>query len=411
MFCRLIIYCGCVLTALSVEAQNNADIKKGDACMEKGAYSRAATFYKKAANDDVMAVSANEKLGKALIALEDYQNAEKVYKSLASISPDGAINWFYYGQILRINGKYEEADKAYHAYFKAHSGDPLADEFKNFEAKVKRLLTDTSDYKLTNIPENTVGSDVEPMFCLYDMCFITNGHTSGQQKAYDLYMRRGGSETNPASPVKLKGDIKGRLNEGPATFTRNGMEMIFTRSNYKHKSADGTMKSGLYHADYDSKGKKWVNIKPLNFIDYNYDFMQPSLSKDGSMLFFASNMKGGLGESDIYVCYKHDNTWSAPVNLGSGINTMGKEETPFIADNGTLYFASDSRMGLGGLDIYGATFNDGVWGHAINLRVPLNSAYNDFGFISDPTGKSGYLISNRPGGKGGNDIYQFILMH
>jgi hypothetical protein len=167
---------------------------------------------------------------------------------------------------------------------------------------------------------------------------------------------------------------------------------------------------GLYHADYDAGKKKWVNIKPLDFIDYNYNFEQPSLSKDDTTLYFVSDIRGGFGGSDIYVSHKRDNKWSAPVNLGKRINTKGKEQTPFIANDSTLYFASDSRLGLGGLDIYSVKFIDDAWGFPVNLGVPLNSAYDDFGYISDATGQSGYIVSNRPGGKGGNDIYQFTSL-
>jgi tetratricopeptide (TPR) repeat protein len=411
MFSRLIVFFACLLAfSLPAVSQNNADIKKGDAYMRKADYAQAAAYYTKAVNSNKRGIAENEKLGRALTALGDYQNAEPVYRLLASLLPDSAMERFDYAQVLRRNLKYGEADKAYQAYFKAHADDPLADEFRNFETKVKPLFADTDRYKLIDITQNNAGANEGPSFCVYFVCYRSKGHPSDSvKKAYELYLLQGGNPSNPAAPEKSKGDISGSLNEGPATFGHNGREMIFTRSN-GHKSADGQIKLGLYHADYDSTEKKWVNIAPLNFIDYDYNFMQPSLSKDGSMLFFASDMKGGWGETDIYVCYKQGKTWSAPVNPGRGINTRGKEETPFIADDGVLYFTSDSRMGLGGLDIYSATLSGGAWGHAKNLGAPINSAYDDFGYILVPAGHSGYLVSNRPDSMGGNDIYQFIFL-
>ncbi len=376
--------------------------------MKSGEYQKAAACYKAAADKYTNDVTAKEKLGKALMEQGDYQSAEAVYQLLASSPMAGDINKFNYAQVLRINGKYDVAGMAYRSYFELHPAHPLANEFKSFAAKVQPLLTDEARYRITSIPENSAGSDEGPTFCVYDFCYTSNGHAqSGRKGTFDLYLLRGAKASNPANPQKIKGNINSRLNEGPATFSANGREMIFTRSNYSHKSADGFITDGLYHADYDTVSKNWINIQKLSFSDYNYNFVQPSLSKDGNKLFFVSDMPGGLGETDIYVCYKQNGIWSPPHNLGNGINTIGKEQTPFIADDGTLYFASDSRMGLGGLDIYSATLTDTSWGHLINPGVPLNSSHNDFGYVSDSTAHTGYLVSNRPGGVGDNDIYHF----
>ena len=413
MISKLIMSFCCVVICLSAFSQDDADIRKGDECMVKHSYAKAYEFYKKAASDKTSNIIADERIAKALLAMGDKAGAENIYRQLESLTPDGSLDHFYYAQVLCSNGKYDEAAHAYHVYFKAHPNDPLADEFSGFRTKVRKLLNDTDQYNITDIPENTAGSDVGPSFCFYFLCYSSGAKVDpgAPKDNYDLYMEHGGNASNPAVPEKLKGKINQGLTEGPATFSRDGMEMIFTRSNYDHKATDGEIRLGLYHADYDSTKKEWVNITALNFTDYNYNYMQPSLSKDGSMLFFASDIAGGLGETDIYVSYKTGSTWSVPVNLGNGVNTMGREETPFIADDGHLYFASDSRMGLGGLDIYQATLTDGVWGHAVNLGAPLNSAYDDFGYINDNRKEgSGYFVSNRPGGKGGNDIYHFVLI-
>jgi len=381
MFYRLIVYCYCLLASLATFSQNSADIKKGDAYLTRSDYTRAVEFYKKAVAAHKTSISANEKLGKAYLTLNDPKNAEAIYSQLASITPEGSLDRFYYAQVLRMNGKYSEAGKTYDIYFKAHPNDPLANEFRNFESRVMHLLTDTDYYKITDIPENTSGSEVGPTFCFYFFCYSSNKHDlNAPTDNYDLYIQRGGNPSNHPAPEKLKGDVNGRLTEGPATFSRDGKEMIFTRSNYGQKGADGKIKIGLYHADYDSTDKKWINTAVLNFIDYDYNFMQPSLSTDGSTLYFASDIPGGFGGIDIYVCHKQGNAWSAPVNLGSGINTMGSEQTPFLSDRGILFFASDSRMGLGGLDMYSATATDGVWGHATNLGAPLNTAYHTLPF-------------------------------
>ena len=385
--------------------QKNTLITQGDDCMKREDYIEAVSFYKKAIAIDAKDISTNEKLAAALKGAEDYKTAEAVYAMLDKNTAASAINKFYYAQVLCINQKYLEATLVYQSYFNQNPNDSLANEFKNFGEKIKTMLADTGRYNLINIPQNTSASDEGPAFCLYDLCITTNHQkTLARQRTFNLYMAYGDSFAL-AFPEKFKGDMQ--LNEGPATFSNNGKEMIFTRSNYPNKGTDGLIKQGLYHADFDAKTKKWVNVKPLNLTNYNYNVMQPSLSKDGSTLFFASDMNGGMGGTDIYVSYKKGDTWSTPVNAGSSINTTGNEKTPFIAPDGILYFASDSRAGLGGFDIYSAKFSHGISGRATNLGASINSAYNDFGFITNPSGTSGYIVSNRPGGKGGNDIYQF----
>ena len=376
--------------------------------MQRGDYAKAASFYKKAADANINDVVAKEKLGKALVALGDYQSAEAVYQLLATSPMASDTNKFYYAQMLRINHKYEVAAINYKAYFDLHPNDPLADEFRNFLEKLKNLQQAENRYQLTNIPENTKGSDEGPTFCLYNFCFTSNGNSSRSKNGnYDLYILHGGNPAN-REPEKFKGKGNWHLNENAAAFTNDGREMIFARNNSR-KSIDKSYKLGLYHADYDSAGKKWINVKQLAFNDYNYNYMQPALSYDGNKLLFVSDKPGGLGEDDIYMSVKHGNTWGAPVNLGTGVNTIGREAAPFIAGDGNLYFSSDSRMGLGGLDIYAAAPADSTWANAVNVGIPINSAYDDFGYVNDPTGHSGYIVSNRPGGVGGNDIYHFTL--
>jgi hypothetical protein len=118
-------------------------------------------------------------------------------------------------------------------------------------------------------------------------------------------------------------------------------------------------------------------------------------------------MPGGNGETDIYVSTKENNVWSAPVNLGADVNTAGKEMFPFIADDGTLYFASDGHLGLGGLDVFSTTYSKVKWSKPSNLGAPINSNKDDFGYIMAADGKSGYFTSNRDGGMGDDDIYSF----
>jgi outer membrane protein OmpA-like peptidoglycan-associated protein len=131
----------------------------------------------------------------------------------------------------------------------------------------------------------------------------------------------------------------------------------------------------------------------------------PSIDKNGTVLYFASNMPGGYGKSDLYFSVLTNGQWSKPFNLGPKINTEGNEFFPFISSDGVIYFASDGHGGLGGLDIYFSVPERGVFHSIENMGYPTNSSKDDFGLALDSTGMKGYFASNRPGGKGNDDIY------
>jgi outer membrane protein OmpA-like peptidoglycan-associated protein len=126
-------------------------------------------------------------------------------------------------------------------------------------------------------------------------------------------------------------------------------------------------------------------------------------------MYFASDMPGGYGGTDIWRSKLNGSEWSKPENLGANINTPGEEKFPFIAQDGTLFYASDGHYGLGGLDIYKTTYDTKKkkWDKSINLGAPFNSSKDDFGYICDKTKQRGYLSSNRPGGLGSDDIYSW----
>jgi outer membrane protein OmpA-like peptidoglycan-associated protein len=401
------------LLSFCLNAQNY--LKRGDRQMSNFHFAKAAANYKKAADRDAKDLPAWEKLGLALTLEEDYASAEAVYQSLITNPLAAPVNKFYLAQILRINGKYAQADSAYKSFAAASPNDSRAQEFKNFAADLKPLLADNKIYELSNVPENSDASDIGPAYWNGGMVYASNrGEGNGIRVSdlwggrgyYDLYGINPGSAGDAVSSTKIKGKINRRLNEGPATFSRDGKEMIFTRSDYKHKGTDGVRRLGLYHAEWNEK-KGWTNIQPLPFNSTTYNTTHPALSKDGSKLYFSSDMPNGFGETDIYVSVKNGTTWENPVNLGKEINTPGNEMFPSIADDGTLYFASDSRVGLGGLDIYSATLTGKQWSNVLNLGSPISSAGDDFGYVTDENGKNGYMVSNRPGGLGDDDIYRF----
>jgi outer membrane protein OmpA-like peptidoglycan-associated protein len=158
----------------------------------------------------------------------------------------------------------------------------------------------------------------------------------------------------------------------------------------------------IYSASLE--GKKWKNVTAFAYNSSSYSVAHPWISEDGKKLFFASDMPGGQGGMDLYVCHKEGDAWGKPVNLGKGVNTSENEVFPYFR-KGTLYFSSEGHSGYGGLDVYAVKEAD-KWQNPENLKSPLNSSKDDFG-IYYKDDESGFFSSNRDGGMGSDDIYSF----
>jgi outer membrane protein OmpA-like peptidoglycan-associated protein len=219
-----------------------------------------------------------------------------------------------------------------------------------------------------------------------------------------------GRSSKPGQPNPFSKILNTKYHEGPATFSADGSQIIFTRNNFnegqKGQSVDNDIKLKLYSAQYGNGD--WSNIQELPFNSDEYSTAHPALSKDGSRLYFVSDMPRGVGGKDLYVSFREGNSWSKPVNMGKEINSKSNELFPTIDDNGNLYFSTSGRRGgLGGLDMYYAILNrEGTQViDIIHLDSPLNSKGDDFGVVTDSDRSAGYFSSNRRAGD--DDIYRF----
>ena len=249
-----------------------------------------------------------------------------------------------------------------------------------------------------------VGSDE------YTMPTANDSRTIGSYGGKNISQGYGYADKPITESDRMSGSINSKYHEGPAAFFKDGSKVIFTRNNMNNgvakKSTDGIIKLKMYIGE--AKKDSWGNVTELPFNSNEYSTGHPALSPDEKLLFFASDMPGGFGGTDIYVTRYDGTNWSAPVNLGKDINTKGNEMFPYCDDKGNLYFSSDGLPGLGELDIF-FTQLDGVTqkGRVINLGAPINSSKDDFGIITDGLRQSGYFSSNRKRGGNDDDIYKF----
>ena len=319
-------------------------------------------------------------------------------------------------------GKYQKAKDAFQQY--------LAEETEAlpFYNKAKEKIK-YCDFALT-LHRNTVdlnainlGDEINTQYDEYWPSLTVDGKTiiftrlapigdGFQQAAHlqeDFYLSNFiDGEWQPAEPME---SINTPYNEGAQSISADGKLLFFTACT----QIDGYGSCDIYF----SRNKNGVWSKPRNAGDpintASWE-SQPSISANGEYLYFTSNRKGGKGGMDIWRCrlngfYASGNPqWSDPQNLGDSINTKGNEMSPFIhADGKTLYFASDSRLGLGGYDIYYSRLaNDSIWNTPVNMGYPINTHKDEQGLIVDAAGTKAYYSSDRPG-SAGLDIYEFTL--
>ena len=224
----------------------------------------------------------------------------------------------------------------------------------------------------------------KPWLRLFYLPYQPKGYENGQVEAFSL-----------SNQVK-------KNHQGPVAFSRNNQMMYFSQNIKSKRNKISSI--GIFTAKKNDG--KWKEIQAFELNNPEYSIAHPTLSADGATVFFVSDMPGGYGGTDIYFSKFMNGQWSKPYNIGNVINTPFNEMFPFLHQDGTLYFASEGHAGYGGLDIFYSKYENGKWTKPVNLGKDINSSYDDFGLILDKNKYSGYLSSNRLGGKGGDDIYR-----
>lgn len=337
-------------------------------------------------------------------------NMEKAayYYAKAVESSQDAEAYYNYAQVLKFQGKYIEANKQMDNFAGLKPKGQRAKDHRNNPNYIAGLqakagLFDIREAAALNKAESSdfgalLGNDGSVYFASN-----RKGRTDkrGTGESYlDLYRSVYSEDGKLSDPVAVD-ELNTRFHDGPATINTEGTIMYFSRDGHaensfgKDKEANIKIgRVGIYKAD--KKEGKWTGIRPVSFNSTEYSVGNPSLSKDGKTLYFASDMPGGLGNTDIWKVTINDNgSYGKPVNLGSRINTEGKETFPFIDEEDILYFASSGRQGFGGLDVFRADLSTDS--EAQNVGKPVNSEKDDFAFTLNKKQEIGFFSSNRNG--------------
>jgi len=390
---------------------------KGDKAFSLFQFQKAIRIYTKVLSRRPTNYKALSQIADVYRITGDYDNALKWYGEVVKHPECSPVQKFYYAQMLRTAEQYDSAKVYYKQYAELVSGDPRGKRLADGIDMIPQWLKDSASIRVMQYPHNSPASDFSPAYYKGDSAIVfPSSRGSGRidelwsgMPFLDLFISEK-NDTGYTVPVPLPGNVNREFHEGPLVFDSTGTVMYFTRNNYikkKKKSSEGIMKLKVFKAEY--KDGKWTEVSDLPFNSNEYSVGHPALSPDGKYLYFASDMPhpGAQGGQDLYYVEITSAGFEPPVNLGPGINTKGDEVFPFMHKNGTLYFASDSYEGFGGLDIYSANKNAGAWGNVANLGYPINSSKDDFGLIFNEKLDGGLFSSNRGGGTGSDDIYLF----
>jgi outer membrane protein OmpA-like peptidoglycan-associated protein/tetratricopeptide (TPR) repeat protein len=401
----------CVLTFSSSVFAQNKDTKKADKLFTSYEYVDAAKEYNKIIEDGKADGYVYKQLADTYYNMFDTTNAITWYAKAVETNQD-AETYYRYAQMLKANGKYEESNKQMAKFAAAAPTDQRAKAFKENPNYVPKILSKKASYTSTNLEVNSDKSDFGAVLSNNTLYFASARNESrkkygwNEQPFLDIYMATLGDSGTYSEPVAVT-ELNSRFHDASVTLSSDGNTMYFASDSFREKSFEkdkaNKLKLGKNNIFKSVKnGSTWGKATSVSFNSSEYSTSNPSLSADGKMLYFSSNMPGSLGGVDIWrVAIAEDGSFGTPENLGKNVNTEGNESFPFIADdNNTLYFASSGRQGLGGLDVFMVDLS--AKSEAVNMGEPINSVKDDFAFSFNKAKNTGFYSSNR---NGNDDIF------
>ena len=398
-----------VLISFSAMAQNKSTAK-ADKLYKKLKFVDAIEAYNKLVEKGEGDAYVYGQLAEANFKVFNTEEAERWYAKAIDNSSDPEMI-FNYSQMLKANGKYDASKTQMEKFASLKPRDQRAKTFNANNNYLTLLLEAKPGYGLESLPFNNEYTEFGGTVNENMLYFSSARNTSRKKYGYkeepflDVYKLDLSNES--AEPEVVK-SLNTKYHEGLVTFSPDRNTVYYTRESFynnQYEKIEGDSKTKfsvqqLFMATKD--GDKWSNEVSLPFNTDKYSVRNPSLSPDGTTLYFESNMPNGFGQYDIYkVSVQADGIFGDPENLGNEVNTEGQEAFAYISSDNTLYFSSTGHPGLGGLDVF--QLKDG---EVTNLGMPVNSANDDLAFTVEEESGEGFVSSNRDVGKGNFDIYK-----
>tara|TARA_R110001583_G_scaffold14228_4_gene59898 strand:- start:2488 stop:4665 length:2178 start_codon:yes stop_codon:yes gene_type:complete len=409
-----------LLAISSASFSQKLSVRSGDREFDDFNYKKAIEYYEYALKHDSENAYVLRRLAKSYHKMNHNDKATEYFELLIEHENKEDSDFILLGDFLKERGRYGKARLIYQQYLDKYPDDKgIQKEVENVKKFEKETLKDLI-CELSTSPFNSIYADFSPTYFKENVIF-SSGRQSKDFRGdkydwngeffLDLFIYDDTKELKNQI-VRFGNGIGSKFHEGAICFFSDFKKMFFTRSNYfkgkLKRDENGVNNLKIFIAE-EKKGRWKISAEfPYNSDDYSVG--HPSLSNDGQVLYFVSNMPGGFGGTDLYRSYLIDGEWSKPENLGERVNTKGNEMFPYFNSRNSLFFSSNGHAGKGGLDLY-VINTDSQDFNAGHLGSPLNSSADDFSLVLHPDGRVGHFASNRTGGLGEDDIYSFEIEH
>jgi outer membrane protein OmpA-like peptidoglycan-associated protein/tetratricopeptide (TPR) repeat protein len=420
---NFIILCITIVSFFSSKCYSQqGKIAAGDKKYDNYAYIDAIKTYERVASKGYKSEDMFKKLGNSFYFNSEFDKAAKWYGELFAMNTEVEPEYYYrYAQALKSTGDTAKANQMLDLFNEKSKNDNRAKLYGENKNYLDEIKANSGRYTIENAGINSKYSDYGTALYLNKVVFASARDTGNfNQRKHkwtgehftNLYQSDLDENFNPTVVKKFKSKINTKFHEATPVFTKDGKTVYFTRNNYiegkKGKDENKVTLVKLYKATLENN--EWGSIMELPFNSNNYSTAHPALSPDEKTLYFASDMPGTFGQSDIYkVSINGNGGFGSPENLGPVINTEGKETFPYVTDENEIYFSSDGRPGLGGLDVFaGKIAKDGSISNVQNVGADVNSPKDDFAYLIDTKSRKGFFSSNKDGGMGNDDIYKFL---
>ena len=408
---------------VSIAQSSNKKLIKADKLFIKLAYADAAESYEAFLKKNPKDFYASRQAAICFTKINDQNRAIDHWPNVIDNAQATDADRFAYAKCLLANYRNDDAKKIF-VTLKNSTDKTIAIWCKAFE-NINMFYEDSTLCKVMEVKGiNTTNPEFAPVIFKNTMVYLTETKSKSPVKVFNawtnetfykyFYADRKDS-INFLKPKLFNSHIQSKKMNGPLCFSPDDSTMYFTRSASKadmkkSKVQTGNFKLYIYYARMNSFGDAHPEILPFVYNSPDYDCLHPNISKDGKKLYFVSDMPGSIGGKDIFVCEWNQGAWGKPVNLGPEVNTVGNEMFPFISEEGILFFTSDTRPGIGGLDVFFADPNaaTGLFSEAENAGATINTQFDDFAMFVKKGGKTGYLSSNRKNSYRDDDIYYFV---
>ncbi|WP_196893196.1 OmpA family protein [Aureivirga marina] len=396
-------------------------MKKGIKKYENLAYIDASEKLLAAVEAGEKSPEVYQKLGNTYYFNNKMEDAVKWYSELFSLGEKVDSEYYYrISQAYKYLGKYKDSDTWMQKFVAENPSDSRAKLYEKQQDYLINIDDFSKEIKLKNVVFNSEKSDFGATLFEGKIYFASNKKDGDKYKwneepFLDIYV----TDSSFIQTESFDKKLNSKLHESSIVFTPNGEIAFFTRNNYvenkEHTDSVGVNRLQLLRVRKDAEGN-WGKAELVSINNENYSIAHPTINKAGTNLYFASDMPGTHGKSDIFVStIDVEGTLGTPKNLGELINTEGQETFPFINEKGDLFFSSNGQVGLGGLDVFVVReleFTKPLEEplYVENMGMPINSSNDDFAYAEYLSKKrKGFVSSNREGGKGNDDIYSFIV--